>query len=197
MITPSEVKNDVFLKYELEIVRRNLSAFINNFGEPRIEREDAGKGFYVYYPSTAESYIQFCPDIDYLDGWLYGVVQGHVRGEFTKMRSIGILHFDEMNAPDGDPLEEDIVITSGLNRKELNDLAYKIAQAKEIADEVADAEDDDLVSIDTSLLAGFVVPDDWDDYGWNDKIYTICAHYSYTMGTFQIESAETAVAKVN
>lgn len=73
-----------------ELIKDNLRAFNTNFGEVRIEKEDYGKGFYVYYPADADSYIQFCYDIDYLNGWLYGVVQGCVRGEFKPYRTGGV-----------------------------------------------------------------------------------------------------------
>ena len=69
-----------------ETIKDNLRAFINNFGEPRIERDDLRKGFYVFYPADSDSWIQYCYSIDYLDGWLYGVVQGVVRGEFKERR---------------------------------------------------------------------------------------------------------------
>ena len=69
-----------------ETIKDNLRAFVNNFGEPRIERDDLGKGFYVFYPADSDSWIQYCYSIDYLDGWLYGVVQGVVRGEFKERR---------------------------------------------------------------------------------------------------------------
>lgn len=75
-----------------ELIKDNLNAFINNFGEVRITKEDYGKGFYVYYPADSDSYIQYCYDIDYLNGWLYGVVQGCVRGEFKPYRTGGIDH---------------------------------------------------------------------------------------------------------
>lgn len=71
-------------KRQQDIISKNLNAFVNNFGEVRIEKADYGTGFYVFYPVDAESHIQFCHNIDYLDGWLYGVVQGFVRGEFKK-----------------------------------------------------------------------------------------------------------------
>lgn len=70
-----------------ETIKDNLRAFVNNFGEPRIERDDLGKGFYVFYPVDSDSWIQYCYSIDYLNGWLYGVVQGVVRGEFKERRS--------------------------------------------------------------------------------------------------------------
>ena len=65
-----------------EIIKDNLRAFEANFGEVRIERGYTGKDFYVFYPATADTYIQYCYNVDYLNGWLYGVVQGVVRGEF-------------------------------------------------------------------------------------------------------------------
>ena len=69
---------------QAEIIGDNLQAFTTNFGIPRIERADYGGGFYVYYPANSDSYIQYCYDINYLNGWLYGCVQGFLRGEFKK-----------------------------------------------------------------------------------------------------------------
>ena len=75
-------------KRQREVVADNLRAFIHNFGEPKIVADDYGHGFYVYYPADSESdaWIQYCYDLSYLDGWLYGVVQGRVRGEFKRKR---------------------------------------------------------------------------------------------------------------
>lgn len=73
-----------------EIIKDNLRAFEANFGNVRIEDADYGGGFYVFYPSESESYIQYCHNIDYLDGWLYGCVQGAVRGEFKPYRTGGV-----------------------------------------------------------------------------------------------------------
>lgn len=72
-----------------KIIADNLRAFTYNFGNVRIEKEDYGKGYYVYYPAESESWIQYCYDIHYLNGWLYGVVQGCVRGEFKPFRTGG------------------------------------------------------------------------------------------------------------
>lgn len=58
-----------------EIISDNLKAFIANFGDVRIEKEPYGQGFYVFSPASAESYVQFCYNIHYLNGWLYGCVQ--------------------------------------------------------------------------------------------------------------------------
>ena len=63
---------------EKEIIKDNLQAYINNFGYIHIERQECGDGFYVF---TSEqrleegSWTQFCYNIDYLNGWLYGAVQ--------------------------------------------------------------------------------------------------------------------------
>lgn len=59
-----------------EIISDNLRAFVYNFGPVRIESADYGGGFYIFYPPSADSYVQYCPDISYVDGWLYGAVQG-------------------------------------------------------------------------------------------------------------------------
>lgn len=75
-----------------ETIADNLRAFEHNFGECRIEQYCKGEGFYVYYPADMPEgdYIQYCYNIGYLDGWLYGVVQGCVRGEFKPYRTGGI-----------------------------------------------------------------------------------------------------------
>ena len=70
-----------------EIIKDNLRAFVNNFGDVRIERTNYDPGFYVFYPADSDSWIQYCYDIHYLNGWLYGVVQGAVRGEFKEYRT--------------------------------------------------------------------------------------------------------------
>ena len=70
-----------------EIIADNLRAFVNNFGAVRIEDECEGEGFYVYSPVDRDSYVQYCYNIYYLDGWLYGCVQGaHKCVKFTKER---------------------------------------------------------------------------------------------------------------
>ena len=79
---------------EMEVIKDNLRAFTHNFGDVRIEKENCGKGYYVFYPTDAETWIQYCYNIGYLDGWLYGVVQGAVRGEFKPYRTGGI-NYDE------------------------------------------------------------------------------------------------------
>lgn len=73
---------DVLTKKEREIVKDNLAAFIANFGVPRVVRADYGRGLYVYM-GDSDQYIQFCHNIDYFDGWMYGAVQAANRKEFN------------------------------------------------------------------------------------------------------------------
>ena len=73
----NEKIENIFRKQEFETVKDHLEAFINNFGDVRIERPLPTEGFYVYYPASSTYHIQYCVDVNYLDGWLYGVVQGN------------------------------------------------------------------------------------------------------------------------
>ena len=62
---------------QLKKISMNLEAFTRNFGEIRIEEDARKRGaFYVFYPEDSEIWVQYCPDISFLDGWLYGCVQG-------------------------------------------------------------------------------------------------------------------------
>lgn len=64
---------------QLEQINDNLRAYKCNFEIPMIIPEDYGKGFYVYRNKNefknGDSYVQYCNNIDYLNGWLYGAVQ--------------------------------------------------------------------------------------------------------------------------
>lgn len=65
-------------KRQAEIIADNLMAFRNNFEYICIERADYGDGFYIYISEEDHingDYIQYCYNIDYLNGWLYGCVQ--------------------------------------------------------------------------------------------------------------------------
>jgi hypothetical protein len=59
---------------EKELIKDNLRAYLKHFVPIRIERDAYGTGFYVFQ-EDAMSYIQYCYDINYLNGWLYGAVQ--------------------------------------------------------------------------------------------------------------------------
>lgn len=58
-----------------EEIKRNYNAFVANFGPVDIERQIPGKGFFIYYPATDETYTHYAPSLAYVDGWLYGAVQ--------------------------------------------------------------------------------------------------------------------------
>ena len=73
-----------FTKLQKERIKDNLRAFQFDFGSVRIEKQDGGPGFFVFVPADSESYMQFCYNIDYLNGWLYGAVQGFLRSEFRR-----------------------------------------------------------------------------------------------------------------
>lgn len=63
-----------------KVIEDNLNAYSANFGYISIENEECGKGFYIYTsPERKEqgAYTQYCYNIDYLNGWLYGAVQAN------------------------------------------------------------------------------------------------------------------------
>lgn len=65
-------------KRQKEIIKDNLNAYIANFGYIVIEHEECGKGFCVFTSEERKasgSWTQYCYDIDYLNGWLYGAGQ--------------------------------------------------------------------------------------------------------------------------
>ena len=65
-------------KKQMEVIGDNLKAYKSNFDYIVIEKEDYGKGFYVYTSQDRKeqgSWTQYCYNIDYLNGWLYGCVQ--------------------------------------------------------------------------------------------------------------------------
>ena len=65
-------------KREKEIIQNNLNAYINNFGYIDIQKADYSGGFYVFTSPERKEYgnwTQYCYNIDYLNGWLYGAVQ--------------------------------------------------------------------------------------------------------------------------
>ncbi len=82
-LTPDLVRysyKGIFTKSQQEKIVSNLKSYLTNFGYLKIEKCDprCGNGFLVYtdkYRAETGTYTQFCPNIDYLDGWLYGAVQ--------------------------------------------------------------------------------------------------------------------------
>lgn len=70
-----------------EKIADNLRAYVHNFETTAIVREDFGPGFYVYRneddAKSGSNWVQFCYNIDYLNGWLYGAVQA-ICGQIKK-----------------------------------------------------------------------------------------------------------------
>lgn len=72
------MNNIIMTAKQKEVIKDNLNAYIANFGYIKIVHEDYGKGFYIYTDEQrAESgcWTQYCYNIDYVNGWLYGAVQ--------------------------------------------------------------------------------------------------------------------------
>jgi len=72
-----------FTRNELQRLEKNLSAYEFNFGELLIYREPKNRGGHTYIFVTEQdskefNYIHYCDDIEYLNGWLYGIVQGDI-----------------------------------------------------------------------------------------------------------------------
>lgn len=65
-------------KRQEEIIKDNLRAYKANFDFIKIEDADYGGGFYVFTSEERAKngdWAQYCYNIDYLNGWLYGCVQ--------------------------------------------------------------------------------------------------------------------------
>lgn len=65
-------------KRQEEIIKDNLRAYKANFDFIKIEDADYGGGFYVFTSEERAKnggWTQYCYNIDYLNGWLYGCVQ--------------------------------------------------------------------------------------------------------------------------
>lgn len=78
-----------------EIIADNMRAFVHNFGPVKIEKEDCGRGFMVYYPADSDTWTYYAPNIDNLDGWLYGAVQAIHRIVPAKTKAGIIAAIDE------------------------------------------------------------------------------------------------------
>lgn len=73
---------------EADKMRDNLRAFSFNFKEPLL-RKYKDKSFAVFMSEEdvdSGSYVQYCENIDYLNGWLYGAVQA-VCGQLGKPKT--------------------------------------------------------------------------------------------------------------
>ena len=61
-----------------ELIKDNLNAYKANFKYIKIISAEYGGGFYVFTSKErveSGSWTEYCPNIDYLNGWLYGAVQ--------------------------------------------------------------------------------------------------------------------------
>lgn len=79
----------VLTKKQEEVIHDNLRSYLANFGYIKIESGDA-EGFYVYTSESAAqagNYTQYCYNIDYLNGWLYGAVQA-ANGRMKKIKKV-------------------------------------------------------------------------------------------------------------
>ena len=87
-----------FTKRQEEIIKDNLKAYEANFGYISIVKEDYGKGFYVFTDEERKasgSWTQYCYNIDYLNGWLYGAVQA-VNGRMQPKREEELVSLEQM-----------------------------------------------------------------------------------------------------
>lgn len=108
---------------QIELIKKNAEAFEYWFPELTIVASLQDKGFYVYLAGR-EEYVQYCYNIDYLNGWLYGAVQrecGQVnvtperRLELDSRKKMTHNEYwnycrDEVAKGNYDALKEDIVI---------------------------------------------------------------------------------------
>lgn len=99
---------------------------------------------------------------------------------------IAKLHFTESNPPsDDDSLQCDIIVETDMNQFELQSIIDVIANIKEHAD------------MDESI-SDFIVPDDWNSYGWDEKIKIVTEYMSgYTGLKFRTVNAISVSASVN
>ena len=78
---------------ELEIIAPNLRAYEHNFGELYIHKSPYHKRFLLYLNEEDAKngrHIHSCRNIEYLNGWLYGVVQGSIVREARKPEERGV-----------------------------------------------------------------------------------------------------------
>lgn len=69
-------------KHQREVIADNIKAYRANFNFIAIRKDDYNNGFYVFASEDAlqsGAYCQYCYNIDYLNGWLYGAVQANVK----------------------------------------------------------------------------------------------------------------------
>lgn len=69
--------SEKFKTGEADQLEKNLNAFIFNFSEPIFHKYKHGavEVYMTEQQTETGSYIQYCDNLDYLNGWLYGAVQ--------------------------------------------------------------------------------------------------------------------------
>jgi len=101
------------------------------------------------------------------------------------MEDIALLHFTEANAPSVyDTLSTDIIIKTDMTPNELDSLIIAISNVKEHADM-------------GESISDFIIPDNWEDFGWDEKIKEVCNHMSSFTGRFVVIEAHKFYTDVN
>ena len=62
---------------QLKMIQKNLRAFTRMLGPVWIEKEEDEGEFRIYFPVDRKKHIYSCGDIEAVDGWLHGCVQGY------------------------------------------------------------------------------------------------------------------------
>lgn len=73
-----------FTEKQHDLIKDNLISFLHNFKNVTIVKDQFNPGFYVFVgnvPADCSGWLQYCYNIDYLNGWLYGCVQAKHRKE--------------------------------------------------------------------------------------------------------------------
>lgn len=101
------------------------------------------------------------------------------------MEKIAVLRFEESNAPQGDdPFVYDVLIKTSMNEEKLWKLIKDICNTKEFADD--------------GLSRGrFNVPEDWEDFGWHEKIDYVIEFYKKEIADFDFVNFEIVSCEVN
>ena len=101
--------------------------------------------------------------------------------------NIAILNFEEDNPPSSDDkLYHQVLIKTDMQTDtEIEGLITAIANIKEHADS-------------GESISDFIIPDNWDDYGWDEKINIVCEHMATFTGRFDTDVTHlVAYAAVN
>ncbi len=98
--------------------------------------------------------------------------------------NIAVLNFTEKNVPNNEtPLTYITVIETSFTTEQTQSLAIAISNVKEHADW-------------GESLSEFNIPENWEDYGWNEKMKAVCEHMADYVG-FKIIDADLINEEVN